>query len=292
MSLLKLNGPARIIGLALLCVVLTGCSAIKLGYNNIGELAYWWLDGYVDFSDEQDPRLRDDLARLHSWHRKHELPQLATVLRSMEEIAVADISEAQACAFVPLVRTRLNAVAERAEPAIVAMAVDLSPQQLAHIDRKFERSNNDFRKDWLRLDETAVREKRYELFLDRSESIYGRLDDAQRKALRAQFDQSAFDAKRIFAERRRRQQDLMQTLRKVTTPPIEIAQARGLMRGYLLRVQESPDLGYRSYEQALIQESCRTFSALHNGTTAAQRDAAVRRLRAYQRDLRELASQQ
>jgi hypothetical protein len=31
--------------------------------------------------------------------------------------------------------------------------------------------------------------------------------------------------------------------------------------------------------------------ALHASTTAAQREAAVRRLRAYQRDLRELAAQ-
>ncbi len=28
---------------------LSACSAIKIGYNNLPELSYWWLDGYVDF---------------------------------------------------------------------------------------------------------------------------------------------------------------------------------------------------------------------------------------------------
>ena len=34
---------------------LTGCSALRLGYNNGPQLAWWWLDGYVDFSTEQTP---------------------------------------------------------------------------------------------------------------------------------------------------------------------------------------------------------------------------------------------
>jgi hypothetical protein len=41
----------------------------------------------------------------------------------------------------------------------------------------------------------------------------------------------------------------------------------------------------------LIDEACVNAAALHNSTTAAQREAGVRRLRAYQRDLRELSAQ-
>jgi hypothetical protein len=42
----------------------------------------------------------------------------------------------------------------------------------------------------------------------------------------------------------------------------------------------------------MIDEACRNLSALHNSTTAAQRDTAAQRLRDYQRDLRELAAPQ
>jgi hypothetical protein len=62
------------------------------------------------------------------------------------------------------------------------------------------------------------------------------------------------------------------------------------LRGYLERFEHSPDKAYRAYQEALIEEGCRHFAVLHNSTSLAQREAATRRLRAYQRDLRELAA--
>ena len=65
---------------------------------------------------------------------------------------------------------------------------------------------------------------------------------------------------------------------------------RKQLRAYLVRFENPPDASYREYQEALIQEGCRSFAILHNSTSLAQREAAVRRLRAYQRDLRELAA--
>src|SRR3954471_5206943 len=73
---------ARIIGLLALAAGITACSTVKLAYNNLDDIAYWWMDSYVDFGDEQAARVRADLARLHRWHRQKELPQLATLLKS------------------------------------------------------------------------------------------------------------------------------------------------------------------------------------------------------------------
>ena len=33
--------------------LLTGCSALRFGYNQAPELAFWWLDGYADFDEVQ-----------------------------------------------------------------------------------------------------------------------------------------------------------------------------------------------------------------------------------------------
>lgn len=274
-----------------MATALAGCSAIKLGYNNLGEVAYWWLDGYVGFTEEQGPRVREDLARLHFWHRTQELPRLATVLRSMEELVPRDISAGQACAFVPQLRARLDALTDRAEPAIVTLAVGLAPEQLRHLERKYQKNNADFRREWVRLAPAELNEKRLKQLLERSEMIYGRLDEPQRSASRKQIEHSIFDPQRILAERQRRQQDALQTLRKLVGQPVPLDEARRQLRGYLERAQESPDPGYRSYQQALVEEACRSVSVLHNSTTPAQRETAVQRLRAYQRDLGELAAQ-
>jgi uncharacterized protein DUF6279 len=282
----------RIIGLLALVAALAGCSAVKLGYNNLADVTYWWLDSYVDFDDEQATRVREDLARLHLWHRAQELPRLAQMLHKMEQLVPGDITPAQACQFVTQLRERFNATAAHAEPMAITLAIGLSAEQLRHLERKYARNNTEFRKEWVRPGPAEVAEKRFKLFLDRTESVYGGLDERQRTVLRRQLEQSTFDGQRVLAERVRRQQDALQILRRLTGEPLPFDDARGLLRGYLARVQEPPDPVQRRYQQGLIDEGCRVFAGLHNSTTAQQRQAAVRRLRAYQRDLRELATSQ
>jgi hypothetical protein len=280
----------RIIGLLALAAALAACSAIKLGYNNIDGLAYWWLDSYLDFTDEQEGRVREDLDRLHAWHRASELPQFIALLQAMEQAAPADVTPAQACGFLTQVQQRLEALSERAEPAVVTLVLGLTSEQLTHLERKYEKVNKEFRKDWIQPAASEIAEKRLEKFIERSEMIYGKLDDAQRAAVRRQLQQSSFDGKRLLAERQRRQRDTLQTLRKVTGQPIPLDEARALMRAYLDRQRLPADPGDRVFQQSLIDEACANAAALHNSTTAAQREAGARRLRAYQRDLRELSA--
>ena len=51
------------------------------------------------------------------------------------------------------------------------------------------------------------------------------------------------------------------------------------------------DARWREQRNAVLQESCRVFALAHAATNAAQRESAARRLRAYARDLQELAAQ-
>jgi hypothetical protein len=291
-SLLAACLPAlgRIIGLLTLAALVSGCSAIKLGYNNLDDIAYWWVDRYLDFTDDQTLRVREDLARLHQWHRREELPEIAAILHRMEQLAPNDVSPAQACSFVPAIRQRIHALSDRAEPAIVTLALDLTPEQLVHLERTYRKKIAEYRHDWVDLTPAELRDKRMKQFLERSEMIYGRLDEPQRLVMRQRVEQSGFDAGRTLAERRRRQQDALQTLRKIAGQPVTLAEARAQIHGLLARAQDPPDPAGRNYQNALIDESCRNLSALHNATSAEQRQAAVRRLRAYQRDLRELAA--
>ncbi|TWO70484.1 hypothetical protein FN976_16030 [Caenimonas sedimenti] len=281
---------AGIIGALAIALALAGCSAIKLGYNTLPDLAYWWLDGYVDFTDAQTPQVRTELARLHAWHRQEELPRLAEILGRMEQLAGGSIKAPQACAFVTEIQGRLNLVAERAEPAVSALAAGLDARQLRHLERKYRNNNETFRKDWVELPPAELRDKRFQQAVERAEMIYGNLEEPQRAVLRQGIDQSIFDAARMLGERQRRQQDLLQTLRRIQEAPGAPEDGAAAIRAYLQRAQRSPDPAFRRLQEDLVQETCRTFAAVHESTTPAQRDQAVRRLRAYQRDLRELAA--
>src|SRR5690606_10410453 len=149
-------------------------------------------------------------------------------------------------------------------------------------------NNDKFRRKWVHVGIPEQQEERYDQMLDRFETLYGRLHGEQRQVLRQAIDRTIYDPQRVLTERKTRQQDLTQALQRMAAAP---AQAPALLRGYVERVQQSPDLGYRAWQQELLQENCRTFAAVHASTTPRQREHAVERLRRYQRELRELSGQ-
>jgi len=281
---------ARIIGVLLLAAALGACSAVKLAYNNLPEVSYWWLDAYLDFDGSQTPKVRDELAQLLAWHRKNELPRVVGLLQEAQALAPREVTAAQACRMADEIRERLLAVAERAEPAGTELALSLTEPQLQQLERKYSKNNAEYRKEWLDRSAARVQEKRYDKFLERLEDFYGRLTAEQRDLVRRQVAQSVFDPRLADAERRKRQQETLELLRgfNATKPPP--AEARAAIHAYVMRIADPPPGPWRDHQQALLQEGCRNLAALHNATDASQREQAVRRLQAYQDDLRQLVA--
>lgn len=281
---------SRIIGLLALPLVLGGCSAIKIGYGAAPDVIYLWLNGYVEISDTQSPRVKEDLSRLLQWHRANELPRYAALLDEIEQLAPGDISAQRACTVAQQVRARVQALANRGEPALVTLATSMASEQIAHLQRRFERDDIKWRKDWLDASAAQLLERRSKTWVDRIESIYGTLDDRQRTLVRQQLQLSAFDVQLLWAERQRRQRDVLQVLRDVNTPGTAPIAARRQVRALLERIQNSPDAAWLRHRDALQAEGCALFAALHTSASAAQRESAARRMRAYARDMRELAA--
>lgn len=273
------------------------CSAIKLAYNNAPELGYWWLDGYADFNDSQSLKARAELARLQLWHRSDELPKIADMLQRAQRLADADMSPVPVCALFAEARMRLSAVTAQAENAAVELAMSLGPEQLAHIERKFSRKNADWRNEWLLISASERLERRLKTNVERSEEFYGRLEERQIAPMRAALQASIFDPQQVYAERLRRQQDLLQTLRQASgagpgaTGKLSRSEVLTSVRAYFDRSFNPPSPVYRAYNDRFIAEGCAVFAQVHNSTTAEQRTRAVLRLGAYGRDVRELNGQ-
>ena len=203
----------RIIGLLAMALLLQSCSAIKLAYNQAPELAYWYLDGYVDFNGNQMVQVKDELARLQSWHRQSQLPIYVDTLQKLQQEVPAPISSERVCSIYSDVRRRLMAVSDRAEPAIVSLANTIEAHQLVQIEKRFAKSNAEYMDDYIEASAKSSRKKRYKQAVDRAEMVYGRLDDAQLAMIGRNIDQSYFDARLFYAERVRRQRDAIQSLK-------------------------------------------------------------------------------
>lgn len=281
---------AKIIGVLVVSALLFGCSAIKLAYNNLPEFTYWWLDSYLDFNGDQSPRVKEQLAQLLAWHRRNELPKLIALVQKAEQMAPNDVTPAQVCAFTDEVRARLLAVAMQASRPGAELALNLGDAQLQQLERKYAKNNADYVGEWLDRSPTKQHQKRYDEFLDRNEDFYGTLDADQRRLMRQLTDRSIFDPRRVDAERRQRQQESLLLLRRFANSTAPSSEVRAAIDAYVQRIADPPAGAWHDYQSALLEEGCSNVAALHNTTRSAQREKAVRRLQAYERDLRDLVA--
>ncbi|WP_293636108.1 DUF6279 family lipoprotein [Polaromonas sp.] len=280
---------SRIIGvLGLLAVagVLQACSVVKLAYNQAPDLAYWYLDTYLDLTGEQSLRVKASLNQLQAWHRQTQLPVYITALQKLQQQLPSDTTAAAACAVAADVRNNLGAVARQAESLAAGVAVMLQPTQIGHLAQKFAKTNAEA-EDELQDDSGKTRQgKRYRQLLSRAESLYGTLDEPQRAVIARRLEQSRFDLRVLFAERQRRQRDTLQTLQPMAAGQSSPAQAQTALRGLIERTLNPMEPAYRRYLDQLGQENCQGFAELHNSTTPAQRSKAVETLRGYEQDFR------
>jgi len=279
----------RIIG-ALLLVLLGGCSAVKLGYNNAPSLTYWWLDSYIDFSSEQTAPVRDSLAALHAWHRQNELPAYAELLQQMQRLAAADVTPQQVCALLAPVRGHMQGLGEQAAEGLSRLVPTLQPGQLRHLALQYDKHNQKWREEWLDGSPDELLERRLERTVDRYEEFYGGLNDAQRTLLRQRVTASSFDPRLAWAERLRRQQDTLRTFQEQRDGE-RPAHTKAEMLALVRRSLDSPDAAYRSQFERMLQDGCQTLAALHNSASAAQRSHLQEKLQDYEADLRILAAE-
>jgi hypothetical protein len=283
------------LGLALAALVaLSGCSTIKLAYNQSDDLIYWWLDGYADLQGEQKPFTRDTLTDLQRWHRQQQLPEYVALLKRMQAMAPNDISPAQVCAVTEDMKNSFLRVLNYVEPNAALLATQLSPEQLRSVRKRFDKTNKTWKEDW--LDPNAEERLRFRTkqAINRLEDFYGRLDKPQREVLQQWLSESMFDPAYSYAERERRQADTLQTLQRMVQEggsTGKAPQTQAMLRALVDRSFNPPNERSRNYSKALWQENCEGFAKLHNSTTPAQRQRMVEALRGYEADFKILMTQ-
>jgi hypothetical protein len=271
-------------------MLVSGCSALRIGYSQAPDLVYWWLDGYIDFNSAQTPRVRAALTQWFAWHRRTQLPDYAALLVRTQSEVLADTSAARVCEWqVDLVK-RANTAFDHAVPAAADILLTITPQQITHLERRYAKNNEEFRDDYLQPDLRKRAELTLKRTVERAEMLYGRLDDAQRARMAQALTRSPFDPEAWFAERRQRQQEALQLLRTIVAGGATREQVQTGLRTYADHLQRSPQDAYRRYSERLMEFNCGFAATLHNGTSAAQRRAAAKTLAGWEGDLRALVA--
>lgn len=282
---------APIISALLVTLSVVGCSAVRLGYNSAPMLAYWWLDGYFDFDDQQSLRIKADLQAARDWHRTDELPLLIQTLKDLQTMAPKPVTQPQVCQMVASLLVRIQAPLDRLAPSIATIAPTLQATQVDHITTEFAKRDKKWRAEWLEGTPTERTERRVKQIVERAESFYGTLEPAQIALVKMHIEASSFNGPRQHQEMLRRQQDSIQVLNTLRTTRVPAAQATADIRHLLERSLKAPDPAYRQYIEQITNESCATIADLHNSSTSAQRVHLVKTLRDYEGDARSLLNQ-
>jgi len=267
-----------------------GCSALRLSYGQGPTLAYWWLDGYADFSTEQAPRVRQALADWFAWHRATQLPEYAQALAALQGLAADKVTPAQVCQTLDAWQRRLERAFDHAVPALAAQLRTLSAEQLAHLERRQAQGLKEAAEKYLQADPAERQKAALERAVDQAELFYGTLEEPQRRLLAAMLLISPFDPERWLAERRQRNVELMQRLRAWQADHADAATVQAGLRRSAVELLQSPRADYRAYAQRVREANCQLVARLHNEATPAQRQRAVERLRGWEDDLRALTA--
>ena len=281
----------RRLGLLALLGVLSGCSFVQTVYNQSPDLLYWWLDGYVDFQGEQRLSVTSDLQAFQQWHRQAQLPTYARWLQQMQALGRQDLQEEEVCRLQSDILGSVDEMVRQIEPAATRLAQSLTPAQIRHLRKKLQKSNDDWRREWVEGTPAERLERRVKKAVERAEDFYGRLDNAQRSALAQWVEASGLDIGISEAERLRRQRDMLDTLQKIQAPNLTAQAAQNEIGQLLQRSLQSPEPAHLAHTQQLIRHNCRQITLLHNMTTPAQRQKAFERLQFYEKTARTLAGQ-
>ena len=278
--------------LLLLCALLTACGAIKLTYNNADSLIYWWLDGYVDFTVDQKVEVKNELSAFHQWHRKTQLAVFADTALSLQSEIVGDVTAAQLCAKWDQLQERLlPPLTTYLEPKVLWLVTHLSPDQIKSMEDKYAKTNEKWLDEWQPKTKRELTKNTEKAIRERTDSFYGNLEDEQRKWLQETIRTSPFDSKIAYAERQRRQRDMLTTLKDIQAKKLNPDAAREPIRALLQRSLVSPDATYLAYATRMKQSNCDLYAKLHNSMNAEQRKHALSKLKDYERDFKTLQAQ-
>jgi len=277
----------RFILLLATLMLLSGCSAVRLGYDNADTLARWMIDDYIDFSPEQEALARERLTKLHGWHRKTQLPDYAVVLGDFQQFVAGKPNTDDALVLLDRVFMRGKTFYREATPDIAEFVRTLTPLQIDQMAERFAKKNAEFAKTMkLGESESEQRKAYFKRMLERSEYWFGSFSDEQEKALQGLAAGQVSGLSFWYEDRLRRQKEWLELVRRVVQERLSLEQTIELLRHYEKRFFLESDRAL-----ALRRKTAELTVAIHVITTPEQRAHARQKFGELITDLVELSRQ-
>lgn len=278
--------------LLLAALALAGCSAgVRLGYSYADTLVLYSIDGYVGLSAEQEQLVKDRAGALVAWHRSTQLRDYAQLIETTRRKLADPVTPADVLAFNQAVNARIAALGERAAPDLAQLALTLTPEQIAKMERKLASDNSKARRELVQFAGKETLDGRVKKYAERAEFWFGSLSREQLDIVRASLEQRPSNASWWQEERERRQRDLVSLLQRIQSEKPNEATATDWVRAYFAQLQSPTDPERRRAVETFRAGNAELIAQLINSATAEQKAALSRKLGGFAEDFVSLASE-
>jgi hypothetical protein len=272
----------RALLLAALAALLAACSSVtRVAYNNAPFAATWVVDDWFDLHDGQRDWVKGRFGRLVAWHRANELPAYERLLQDTAARAATRLTEEDMRRIYGEMRVLYQRTMRQAIPDMADFLLQVHPEQVEHLARRFAEDNEKAIKERLRGTPRERLEARAKRYVERIDDWTGRLSAAQRDLVRARVAAIEDLAAEWMGDRRFRQSE---TLRLVRARPAREGMIAGLTRIIIeTDAWRRPD--YAAKLKARDEQVIAMLAALDATLTAEQRATLHRKLGGYAADV-------
>jgi len=294
----KFNTPptvlqqARLLILIACLALLSACSTIRFTYNHGDTLLYWWLNAYLDLDSDQSDWVKKDIDELFQWHRTTQLRDYAGLLSKMQrQLGDGSVTQDELLSDYRDIKTRTELLAFKALPELADLAMSIKPDQIAQMEKKFAKNNEDFRKKFMSGSVEDQHKARFKKAMDQLELWFGSFSRDQEAALRKASDARPLDNDIWLQERTLRQKKIVALLQRIHRDKLNKEQTMSaihdLLRDFFDRM-EAPDR--KAFFDAYVDNTTKFILTAIRLTTPDQKAHAQKRMQGWINDFNALAS--
>ncbi|MDB5917487.1 MAG: hypothetical protein JWR40_1721 [Massilia sp.] len=281
----------RTLLLIAMMVAVAGCSSIRFTYNHGDTLLYWWMNNYLDLDSDQSGFVKKDIDNLFQWHRKTQLKDYTQLLANGQRQLAGNMTQADLMADYRDIKARTELLAYKALPELAELARTVRPEQIAQMEKKFAKNNDDFRKKFMHGDLEEQQKARFKKSMEQFDLWFGRFSSEQETVLRKASDARVLDNNIWFDERVRRQKRIVAVLRKVQQEKLSkdatIAALHNLIKELFGRF-EAPER--KAFFDTYTDQTIQMILSAVKIATPAQKAHAQKRMQGWIEDFNVLAA--
>lgn len=286
-----LHSRLRALLAALLIVAgLSGCSALREGYNNLDTLAMWWVSRMVSLDDAQKAQLRGGMQRLITWHRRNELQEWSAMIAEARRATSDALSEDELRALDARLSASLARTLQVAATELAPVLQSLSEAQWQELERSIDKQGAQATKRWSGSDE-RVRAERAKGFERSMERWIGDVDRSQRPQIVALERSWPLDRSASLRAAEQRRAEIKQALRTLARSDLPVEQARAPLLRSLERspsmdkVIATPEGDHALQVRSAVMRSIVEFINMQGAAGEAKRQQMHQRWQGWQRDI-------